>query len=431
MQLAADQEIDTLRAARRKVVTNIVVPCFLISVMAYIDRNNLSYAKLTMLTDLQFSESVYGFGAGIFFLGYLLFEVPGALVAERTSPKLWLARIMITWGLLTGLMACIRQPWQFYWLRFLIGVAEASLYPVLYASVVPRWFRSEDRARAIAIMLCSLQVSSIIGAPLAGWLIEVPLGPSFQGWQALFILEAIPAIVLGCIVVFWMADSPQEAWWLSDGERAALTNHLSTQTDSDHRSHRPLWSALIDRTVIKLCCIYFLWMTGFWGFNYYTPTILKELGWSSLVTGWLVAGAMAMSLVVMLGVGHSSSVTGEKRWHGAVCMFVAALGFYAGTHTNQPWIAYACLCLAGIGVYAALGVWWSYPTTFLSGTAAAGAVGMINSIGSSGGFLGPYITGVVKDVTGSVNIAWTALAVCLLAAGGLILTLRARPIRQA
>lgn len=411
-------------SAKRKAYLNIVLPAFIISVIAYLDRNNLSYAKLTMNADLGFSESVYGFGAGIFFAGYLLFEIPGALVAERYSARLWLARIMVTWGVLTGLMAFVSAAWQFYVLRFAIGIAEASLYPVLYATVIPRWFAPGDRARAIAAMLSSLQISAIVGAPLAGWLIETPL-LGMKGWQILFLVEAVPAVLFGFVVIYWMADRPRDAWWLSDEEETFLTKQLENDpTAKGHKSRGAVLSALKSKEVLKLSGTYFLWMTAYWGFTYYTPTILTDAGWSLREVVWLFAGAMALSLIVMLLVGHSSSRTGEIRWHGASGMFLGAVGMFFATLTNNAILAYLCLCLAGIGVYAALGVWWSYPTTFLKGAAAAGAAGLINSIGSAGGFVGPYLTGFIKDATGGYQVAWIYLAVSLAAAGALILTFK-------
>jgi MFS family permease len=419
------RDVSTIaHSAKCKAYLNIILPAFLTSVIAYLDRNNLSYAKLTMNDDLGFSESIYGFGAGIFFTGYLLFEIPGALIAEKYSPRLWLARIMVSWGVLTALMAFIKAPWQFYALRFLIGVAEASLYPVLYATVIPRWFAAQDRARAIALMLSSLQVSAIVGAPLAGWLIDVPIR-QFKGWQVLFMIEAVPAIVFGCVIVYWIADWPETAWWLGPEEKEYLTEQYEAERRSKFiEQGYSVWQALRDKEVHKLSGTYFLWMTGYWGFNYYTPTILKGLGWSNQMVGWMVSGAMCFSLIAMLFVGHSSSRTGEKRWHGATGIFLAAAGMLFGTMTTHPTLAYIFLCVAGIGVYAALGVWWSYPTTFLSGAAAAGAVGLLNSIGSAGGFVGPYLTGFLKDATGTYSSAWLYLSLSLACAGLLILTLR-------
>src|SRR5262245_24471448 len=205
-------------SASPKAYRHVVLPLFIVSTIAYLDRVNISYAALTMNADLGFDPRVFGIGAGIFFAGYFLLEIPGALVAERYGPRLWLARIMISWGLVSGLMAFMTTAWQFYVLRFLLGAAEASLYPVIYASCIPRFFPPAERARAIAVLLTSLQVSGVIGAPLAGWLTTVSVF-GLKGWQVLFLIEAVPAVVFGVIVVFWMADRPRDARWLSEEEK--------------------------------------------------------------------------------------------------------------------------------------------------------------------------------------------------------------------
>jgi len=411
--------------ARRKAYLNIVLPLFITSIIAYLDRTNLSYAALTMNKDLGFTAERFGFGAGIFFAGYVLFEIPGALIAARFSPKWWLARIMISWGLLTSLMAFVTTAWQLYAVRFLVGAAEASLYPVMYACVIPRWFSAADRARAIALLLASLQLSSIIGAPLAGWLIGVPLF-HFKGWQVLFLLEAVPAVVFGFFLVGWMADSPKDARWLDPDEKQFLTDQFEKETAAMNAArHYSVWQALVDQEVLKLCGTYFLWITGYWGFNFWMPTVLKAAsGLSNLAVGWLIVVPMTLSLAVMLWVGHHSSRTGEKRWHGAFGLFLAAAGMICGTMTNQPILAFICMCMAAIGVYAPMGVWWSYPTTFLSGAGAAGAAGLINSFGNVGGFVGPYLFGFLKDLTGTYTSGWIYLASSMTAAGLLVLTLK-------
>lgn len=418
---------DVAASARRKAYLNIVLPLFLTSVIAYLDRVNLGYAALTMNRDLGFSEGVFGLGAGIFFAGYVLFEIPGALIAERYSPKWWIARIMVSWGLVSGLLAFVTTPWQFYVLRFLLGVAEASLYPVLYASCIPRWFGPEDRPRAIAVLLASLQLSSIVGAPLAGWLIGFSVG-GLKGWQALFVLEAIPAVIFAFVLVRWMADSPREARWLTAGERAFLMRRHEREVAAKLAARRyTVMEALRDREVLKLGVTYFLWITGFWGFGYWMPTVLKAAsGWSNLAVGWMIVLPMTLSMAFMLWIGHRSAVTGEKRWHGAIGTFLGAVGLACGTMTDRPVPAFLFLCLAAIGVYAPFGVWWSYPTAFLSGPAAAGAIGLINSFGNVGGFVGPYITGFLKEWTGSYAAAWLYLAASLFASGLLMLTLRRR-----
>jgi sugar phosphate permease len=424
-EVRSEQDPAVARSAGRKAYLNVVLPLFVTSVIAYLDRVNIGYAALTMNADLGFDAQVFGMGAGIFFAGYFLFEVPGALVAEKYSPRLWLARIMISWGVVSGLMAFMHTAWQFYLLRFLLGAAEASLYPVIYASAIPRFFGARDRARAIAVLLTSLQVSGIIGAPLAGWLTGVPLF-GLAGWQVLFLVEALPAVLFGLALPFWMADWPREARWLTEPERQFLTRQYEREVAAKAAARRfTVLEALRDREVLKLCLTYFLWITGFWGFSYWMPTVLKDVsGWSNLEIGQAFALAMLVSLVASVATGHSSSKHDEKRWHGAVHMFLAAIGVGAAAFTRDPLVFLGFLTLAAVGTYAPMSVWWSYPTTFLSGAAAAGAVGLINSIGNLGGFVGPYLTGWVRQTTGSFAGALLYLAASLTAAGLLILTLR-------
>ena len=411
-------------SASRKAYRHVVLPLFAVSTIAYLDRVNISYAALTMNAALGFDPRVFGIGAGIFFAGYFLFEIPGALVAERYGPRRWLARIMISWGLVSGLLAFMTNAAEFYVLRFLLGAAEASLYPVIYASCIPRFFPAAERARAIAVLLTSLQVSGVIGAPLAGWLTGVSLF-GLQGWQVLFLLEAVPAVVFGVIVLFWMADSPRDARWLEPSEQDELARRYERERAAQ-AAVRPytVLEALSDPQVLKLSLIYFLWVTGFWGFSYWTPTLLKEVsGWSNAAIGRAIAVAMLVSLVASLYTGHSSSKRNETRWHGAAHMFLAAVGMAGGAFARDPWLFCGFMVLAAVGTYAPMAVWWSYPTTFLSGMAAAGAVGLVNSMGNLGGFVGPYLTGFVRQTTGSFSLAMLYLALSLAAAGVLILTL--------
>ncbi|MBX3277626.1 MAG: MFS transporter [Acidobacteria bacterium] len=412
-------------SAGRKAYLNIILPLFITSVIAYIDRVNVGYAALKMNADLGFDPAVFGFGAGIFFAGYFLFEIPGALVAEKYSPRLWVARIMLTWGVISGLMAYMTAPWHFYLLRFLLGAAEASLYPVIYATIIPRWFGPHNRARAIAVLLASLQISGVIGAPLAGWLIGIEV-LGFKGWQALFLIEAMPAIAFAFIIVYWMADRPEEARWLTRAEKEFLTRRYKTETEAKIAARRyTVMEALRDPEVLKLCLTYFLWVTGFWGFNYWMPTVLKDVsGWSNAGVGRAIAAAMLVSLAASVYTGHSSSKRNERRWHGAVHMFIASAGMIGIVLAQDAWTCYFFVVLTAVGVYAPMSVWWSYPTTFLSGLAAAGAVGMINSFGNLGGFAGPYITGWVRQTTGSFAGGELYMAASLAAAGLLILTLR-------
>ncbi len=415
------------RSAKRKAYLNIVLPLFFTSVIAYLDRVNIGYAALTMNDDLGLSARMFGLGAGIFFAGYILFEIPGALIAERYSAKIWLARIMLTWGLVSGLMAFMTTTWHFYVLRFLLGAAEASLYPVIYATCIPRWFGAKDRARAIALLLTSLQVSGIVGAPLAGWMLGVPLF-GLRGWRGLFLLEAAPALLFAFVIVWWMADRPADAAWLTEEEKDFLDDQYQKEVSAKTAVQRyTVLEAFREPEVLKLCAAYFLWISGFWGFNYWMPQVLKALsGWSNLAIGLLTAVPMTASLIAMLAIGHSSSKRNEIRWHGAVGLFIGAIGLGAGVVMKDPWAAFFFVILAAVGVYAPFGVWWSYPTTFLSGTAAAGAIGLINSFGNVGGFVGPSITGFIKERTGSFTGAWLYLACSLVLAGLLMLTFKKR-----
>lgn len=402
---------------------HVLVPLFIGSIIAYLDRVNIAYAALTMNHDLQFTPDIFGMGAGIFFLGYILFEIPGAIIAEKWNPKGWLMRIMITWGIVSFFMIFITRPWHFYTLRFLLGSAEASFYPVLYASVIPRWFTLQERPKAIALMLTSLQVSAIIGSPLAGFLLDISLF-GLKGWQLLFVCEAIPALLFGILLYFILSNDPMKVSWLSDKEKEYLANALSNES-KQKAQHYTIWQALKDKEVLKLALIYFLWITGFWGFNYWMPTVIKELsGWSNIAIGSLFAIPMTVSLIVMVYIGYSSSQTGEKRLHGAIPLAIAAIGLGAGVFIKNPGVNMIFVCIAAIGIFGPFGVWWSYPTTFLSGAAAAGAVGLINSSGNIGGYVGPYLIGIIKNLTNSFELSFLILAGMVLISSVMMLTLK-------
>lgn len=404
---------------------HVIFPLFLISIIAYIDRTNVSYAALTMNKDLAFTAQMFGLGAGIFFFGYFVFEIPGALIAVKYSPRVWLARIMISWGLVCGLMATMTTPMEFYIYRFLLGAAEASLYPVIYAVIIPRWFTPDERPMAITWLLTSVLGAPIIGAPLAAVLLDVQVF-GLKGWQALFVLEAIPAVVLGFVVVYWMADWPKDAKWLTEAEKQMLTEHYEAEIAvKDSARKYTFWQALCDKEVLKLCLIYFLWLTGFWGFNVWMPTVLKAVsGWSNATVGWISIIPLSVALIVFLWTGSSSSRTGEKRWHVAIPMFAAAIGLGLAPFVSDPLISMFLITLTAVGCYAGFGAWWSYPTSFLSGAAAAGAAGLINSVGNLAGFLGPTLTGYVKQITGSFQWAYVYMACSMMLAGLIILTLR-------
>lgn len=411
---------------QRKRDLHIILPVFLVSIIACIDRVNIAYAALTMKEDLTWiTPEIFGIGAGIFFMGYLLLEIPGALIAAKFSATKWIARIMFTWGLVCVLMAFMETKTEFYIYRFLLGAAEASLYPVIYSVLFPRWFTPKERARATSLMLTSLLLSTIIGAPLAGVLLSTSfLG--LHGWQALFILEALPAIIFAIVFFFWVKDRPDQVSWLNAEEKAYLTNMYSEEVARMNAQKKySILQALTDRKVLKLGFIYFMWVIGFWGFNFWMPTVLKQLsGWSTSLLGGAIAIPMIAALIVQIIFGMTSSKTGDKVWHVAIAMFIGAIGLGLSPFAPNPTVALVLICLSAIGIYAAMGVWWTIPTTFLSGPAAAGAVGLINSCGNMGGWVGPYMMGFVKTHTNSFDLGYFLMALFMFIAGLTVLTIK-------
>ena len=404
----------------------IILPVFLVSIIACIDRVNIAYAALTMTQDLNWiTPEIFGAGAGIFFMGYLLFEIPGSLVAARFSATKWIARIMFTWGLVCVLMAFMNTQFEFYLYRFLLGASEASLYPVIYSVLYPRWFTPAERARATSLMLTSLLLSTILGAPLAGVLLQTSFF-GLHGWQELFILEAIPALLFAVFFFFGVKDRPDQAAWLSDAEKDYLTQSYEKEKAKLQKVKKyTVLQAFAEPKVLKLCFIYFLWVIGFWGFNFWMPTVLKGLsGWSTQLIGGAIAIPMTAALIVQLIVGHTSSKTGDRVWHVAGTLFVGAIGLGLSPFAQDMGTALFLICLSAIGIYASMGVWWTIPTTFLTGPAAAASVALINSCGNLGGWVGPYMMGWVKTNTGSFDLGYFLMAAFMFLAGLTVLTIK-------
>lgn len=422
---AADAGVD-LHSFQRRRMLHVVLPLFLVSVIAFLDRVNIAYAGMTMKDTLSWlSPEVFGLGAGIFFVGYVLFEVPASLLAARFNAMHWVARIMFSWGLVCVLMTTMSTELEFYVYRFLLGLCEASLYPVIYSLLIPKWFLPQERAKAISLMLTSLLISTIIGAPLAGVLLELNVF-GFHGWQTLFIVEAVPALIFAFIFAKWMKATPQEASWVTPEEKAFIARELEREEANKVKVKKyTTLQALTDPKVLRLCLIYFLWVIGFWGFSFWMPQVLKQLsGWSPSLVGWSIVFPMTAALIVQVWCGHSSAKTGEKRWHTAVPLFVGAAGLAATPFSPNPLVSLFFICCSAIGVYAGMGVWWTMPTTFLSGAAAAGAMGLINSSGNVGGWVGPYMLGFLNQTTGSFTIGYLVMGGCMFLAGLLILTLK-------
>lgn len=410
---------------RRRRLLHVILPLFLVSIIAFLDRVNIAYAAMTMKDTLSWlSPEVFGAGASIFFIGYVVFEVPASILASKFNPMKWVARIMFSWGLVCILMTTMSTQFEFYLYRFLLGLCEASLYPVIYSLLIPNWYVPSERAQAISYMLTSLLFSSIIGAPLAGTLLEMDLF-GLHGWQTLFIIEAVPAIIFAFIFAFWMKAHPSEASWVTDAEKNYMAVELEKEEAKKQSEKKyTIWQALTDLTVLKLCVIYFLWVVGFWGFSFWMPQVLKNLsGWSPSLVGWSIVFPMIAALIIQLWCGHSSTKTGEKRWHIALTLFVGAIGLATTPLAPTPLISLICICLSSVGVYGGMGVWWTVPTAFLSGAAAAGAMGLINSSGNLGGLVGPYMLGIIKQYTGNINLGYYIMGASMFVAGLLCLTL--------
>jgi sugar phosphate permease len=410
--------------ARRRIMRRILPYLFLLYVIAFLDRVNVGYAALEMTKALGFAAEVFGFGAGIFFIGYFLLEIPGSLLVETWSARGWMARIMISWGMLAILMGFINTATQFYWVRFLLGAAESGFFPgmIVYLS---HWFRYEDRAKALAMFMAAIPISNIIGSPVSGLILGINWF-GIAGWRWLFILEGAPAILFGMITLFYLTDWPRQATWLSPDERQWITSELEQEKKIRHAESSPrVWEALRQREVIMLALAYFFIVTSLYGFSFWLPTIVKKLsGLPNLLVTLIAALPYCVGVMTKLLVGWSSDRTGERRWHTAGPMIVAGMGLLLSAIVqNNPALAIAMFCLTGAGLYSYLPGFWALPTRFLTGSAAAAAIGLINSVGNLGGFAGPYVVGYVTAATHSFFGGVLYLSVSALVAAGFILAL--------
>jgi D-galactonate transporter len=397
---------------------------FLLYIIAFLDRVNVGYAALEMTKDLGFTPEIYGFGAGIFFLGYFLLEVPGCLIVEKWGARRWIARIMVTWGVLAVLMGFIHTAPQFYVLRFLLGTAEAGFFPgiVVYLS---HWFSYEDRAKASALFMAAIPISNIVGSPISGVLLGVSW-LQLAGWRWLFILEGLPAIILGVVTLFYLTDYPHQAKWQSGDEREWITSELEQENRIKRQAHDySVLHAFKDRKVIMLTAAYFLILTSGYGYILWLPTFVKKVsGSSNLIVSLLTALPSCVGLISMLLVSWSSDRNKERHWHTAVPIMITGVGLLlAAVMQNYAAFAICMFCLAQAGLNGFLPVFWSLPTSFLTGSAAAATIGMINSIGNLGGFIGPYAVGYVNAATDSFAGALVLLSILALMAGVIILML--------
>jgi ACS family tartrate transporter-like MFS transporter len=380
--------------------------------VAYIDRTNVAFAALTMNKDLGISAYMYGLGAGIFFLGYALFEVPSNIVLEKVGARLWIARIMITWGIISGLMAATTGPISFLILRFLLGVAEAGFFPgiILYFTY---WFPAQYRARVISTLFIAVPLGNALASVVSGAILEMDGVWGLHGWQWVFIIEALPAMLLAFVVLMLMTDRPAVAHWLNADEKEWLETELKAERAKIETAGRlTLLRALTDGRVLILAMIYFTSVIAGYGITFFLPQIVKGLGHSNFVTGLLTAIPYVIGVIGLICWGHSSDRRKERRWHLIVASLVAAIGL-AGTafFTGSAW-ALVTMSVAAVGLYGSRPCFWPMPSLFLTGAAAAGGIALINSIGNLGGYVGPFVVGWIKDSTKSFEMGVYFLAAC-------------------
>ncbi len=411
--------------ARRRVAWRLLPFVFLLFLIAYIDRVNVSFAALRMNADLGIGDRVFGLGVGIFYVSYVIFEIPGSIIVERWSARKWIARIMITWGLVTILTGFVRTTEQFFAARFFLGIAEASFLPGMIVYLT-HWFRLRDRSRAIACLYAAVPAASLVGSPLAGLL----LGAHWQGvagWRWLFIVEGAPAIALGIVTIFYLTDWPSQARWLPQDEREWLVNELRAELHAKKRLRDyTIMQAFCDRRVLFLIAAWFLALAGSLGNVYWIPTFVKRLsGFSDReVTSLLVVPALIGIAGILINGWHSDK-TGERRWHAAIPLLVAGLmyGFLIPARHNVP-LALPLLLLASGLFYAYLPVCWSIPTMLFTESAAAATFGLINSFGQLGGIAGPAAIGFLNVRTHSLTASFGLIALVYVAAGALVLCLK-------
>jgi len=402
----------------KKVAWRIMPLLMICYIVAYLDRVNVGFAKLQMLSDLGFSEAVYGFGAGIFFFGYFIFEVPSNIILHRVGARVWIARIMVTWAVVSGACMFVSTPTSFYVMRFLLGLAEAGFFPgiILYLTY---WFPSARRSKIVSIFMAAIPLAGLIGGPLSGWVMESVAGVSgLKGWQWMFVLEAIPAVVLAIVVFFYLDDSIKNAKWLSAEEKNLLADKIA-EDQREKIDHGSFGAVIKDGRLWLAVVVYFCIVMGQYSLTFYLPTLIKTAGIKGILNiGLFTAIPYGTAVVSMIWFGLRSDKKRERRWHLVIPMYMGVVGLVgsalAGTTNTE--IAVAFLTLAAAGVLSATPLFWALPTSFLAGASAAAGIAAINSVGNLSGFVAPFLIGAIKDATGSSNIGLYVIS-CVLVIG--------------
>jgi ACS family tartrate transporter-like MFS transporter len=384
--------------------------------IAYIDRSNISFAALTMNKDLGFSAYIYGWGAGIFFFGYFLFEIPSNLILEKVGARIWIARIMITWGIISGLTALVTGTTSFLIIRFLLGAAEAGFFPgmILYFTY---WFPAEYRGRVISTLFIAQPVANAVASIASAAILEMDGVLGVKGWQWIFIIEAVPAILLGLVILRVMTDRPGRAEWLAPEERDWLQSRIDGESRQIESAGRmTLMRALADPRVVALSMIYLMSVTANYGIVFFMPQIIKGIGLSNMMTGLLSSLPYIVGTVGLLAWGWSSDRHNERRWHLIAASTVGALGLAFAAWSGASYWALLGMSAATVGIYGSRAAFWPMPSIFLTGTAAAGAIALINAVGNLGGYVGPFVVGWIRDSTKSFEAGLYFLAACSLMA---------------
>ncbi len=405
----------------RKVAWRLIPFLFLCYVVAYLDRVNVGFAKLQMLSDLKFSETVYGLGAGIFFIGYFLFEVPSNIILHRTGARVWIARIMVTWGVISACMMFVDSPATFYVLRFLLGVAEAGFFPgiILYLTY---WFPAARRGRVVALFMTAIALAGVVGGPVSGWIMQALAGVNgWKGWQWLFLVEGLPSVVVGVWVYFYLDDSIEAAKWLTLTEKKLLADNIAK--DEQGRVDEGASSVFASGRVWLMAAIYFCFIMGLYGVSFWLPQLIKSTGVKDVFNvGLLTAIPYGLAAVAMVLASRSSDRTGERRIHTALAALAGCIGLiFSGIYGQNTVLAMAALSLATMGILSSLPLFWTLPTSVLRGSSAAAGIALINSVGNLAGFVSPFMVGAIKDATGSATNGLFVLAGSLLIGGALVL----------
>ncbi len=422
--------VRTEQSVYAKVTWRLMPFLFLCYVVAYLDRVNVGFAKLQMLGELHFSETVYGLGAGIFFLGYFLFEVPSNIILHKVGARVWIARVMLTWAALSAAMVFVTTPVVFYTLRFLLGVAEAGLFPgvILYLTY---WYPAERRGKMIALFMTGIPIAGVVGGPLSGWIMQSMAGiGGLSGWRWLFLIEAMPSVAMGIAVLFYLDNGIEAARWLTASEKSLLARNVAS--DREGVQSHSLRDGFTNPRVWLLCAVYFCFVMGLYGIGFWLPTLIKGAGVSSpLSIGLLTVLPYGCGAAAMVLVSRRSDAARERRWHLAVPGMAGALGWLVAVAAHgDTTIAMLGLTVATMGVMTTLSQFWCLPTAMLAGAAAATGIAVINSVGNLAGFVSPYVIGWIIDRTHSTDLGVYTLAASIVAGSLLALAMPRRIVNR-